>query len=136
MDDFETSGNNSSASSEIDTGETDLALGKMNGGRRIDYVLQEAPLEIINEYLFALTSHVCYWYVICIEFIYLFFLNLNKMLNECFSALRVSEDATLFIMKEVYSSLGVQADTKIPQPTMTIERPSPANSVKSSLTNS
>lgn len=55
--------NTSSASSEIDTGETDLALGKMNGGRRIDYVLQEAPLEIINEYLFALTSHVCYWYV-------------------------------------------------------------------------
>lgn len=58
------SGNTSSASSEIDTGETDLALGKINGGRRIDYVLQEAPLEIINEYLFALTSHVCYWYVL------------------------------------------------------------------------
>lgn len=62
MDDLETSANTSSASSEIDTGETDLALGKFNGGRRIDYVLQEAPLEIINEYLFALTSHVCYWY--------------------------------------------------------------------------
>lgn len=47
---------------------------------------------------------------------------------------RGSEDATLFIMKEIYTSLGVQADTKIPQPTMTIERPSPANSVKSSPT--
>lgn len=45
---------------------------------------------------------------------------------------RGSEDATLFIMKEIYSSLGIQADSKIPQPTMTIERPSPANSVKSS----
>lgn len=36
-------------------------LGRLNGGRRIDYVLQEAPLEFFNEYLFALTSHVCYW---------------------------------------------------------------------------
>lgn len=39
----------------------DLKIGKLNGGRRIDYVLQEAPFEYINEYLFALTSHVCYW---------------------------------------------------------------------------
>ncbi|XP_031633170.1 uncharacterized protein LOC116346973 isoform X2 [Contarinia nasturtii] len=109
LDELETSANTSSASSEIDTGETDLALGKINGGRRIDYVLQEAPLEIINEYLFALTSHVGYW---------------------------SSEDATLFIMKEIYTSLGVQADSKIPQATMTIERPSPANSVKSSPTTS
>lgn len=61
LDELENSANTSSASSEIDTGETDLALGKLNAGKRIDYVLQEAPLEIINEYLFALTSHVCYW---------------------------------------------------------------------------
>lgn len=53
----------SSASSEVDAGETDLPLGVLNGGRRIDYVLQEAPLEFFNEYLFALSSHVCYWYV-------------------------------------------------------------------------
>lgn len=39
----------------------DLKIGKLNGGRRIDYVLQEAPFEYINEYIFALTSHVCYW---------------------------------------------------------------------------
>lgn len=51
-----------------------------------------------------------------------------------FIIFRGSEDATLFIMKEIYSSLGVQADTKIPQPTMTIERPSPANSAKFSPT--
>lgn len=70
LDELEVSGNTSSASSEIDTGETDLALGKLNGGRRIDYVLQEAPLEIINEYLFALTSHVCYWYVINSNFFF------------------------------------------------------------------
>lgn len=39
----------------------DLKIGKLNGGRRIDYVLQEAPFEYINEYIFALTSHICYW---------------------------------------------------------------------------
>lgn len=55
------SANISSASSEVDAGETDLPLGQLNGGRRIDYVLQEAPLEFFNEYIFALTSHVCYW---------------------------------------------------------------------------
>lgn len=38
-----------------------LKVGKLNGGRRIDYVLQEAPFEYINEYIFALTSHICYW---------------------------------------------------------------------------
>lgn len=45
--------------------ETSLPLGKLNQGRRVDYVLQEAPLEFFNEYIFALTSHVCYWYVYC-----------------------------------------------------------------------
>jgi hypothetical protein len=39
----------------------DLKVGNLNGGRRIDYVLQEAPFEYINEYIFALTSHICYW---------------------------------------------------------------------------
>lgn len=38
-----------------------ITIGKLNGGRRIDYVLQEAPFEYINEYIFALTSHICYW---------------------------------------------------------------------------
>lgn len=41
--------------------EVDFPLGKLNGSKRIDYVLQEAPLEFINEYIFALSSHVCYW---------------------------------------------------------------------------
>ncbi|KAJ6669026.1 hypothetical protein lerEdw1_007835 [Lerista edwardsae] len=41
----------------------DLAIkvGLLNGGRRIDYVLQEKPIESFNEYLFALQSHLCYW---------------------------------------------------------------------------
>jgi len=45
-----------------DEGDQDIGLGRLNGGRRVDFVLQEAPLESFNEYLFALSSHVCYWY--------------------------------------------------------------------------
>jgi hypothetical protein len=37
-------------------------IGKLNQGRRIDYVLQHGPIEAINEYIFAFTSHVSYWY--------------------------------------------------------------------------
>lgn len=48
-----------------ESSETDLPVGILNNGRRIDYVLQEAPFEFFNEYIFALTSHVCYWYVFC-----------------------------------------------------------------------
>lgn len=40
-----------------------LAFGRLNQSKRLDYVLQEAPLEFFNEYLFALTAHVCYWEV-------------------------------------------------------------------------
>lgn len=36
-------------------------FGKINNGKRIDYVLQESPIESFNEYLFALASHACYW---------------------------------------------------------------------------
>ena len=42
---------------------TPLCVGKLNGGKRIDYVLQEAPLESINEYIFSVSSHLMYWYV-------------------------------------------------------------------------
>lgn len=58
---FETGTSSSASASDMDTGETDLPLGQLNQSRRIDYVLQEAPLEFFNEYLFALSSHVCYW---------------------------------------------------------------------------
>lgn len=44
-----------------DASDADLKIGQLNGGRRVDYVLQEAPFEYINEYIFALTSHICYW---------------------------------------------------------------------------
>ncbi|XP_058117333.1 uncharacterized protein LOC131284607 [Anopheles ziemanni] len=92
---FET-GSDVAGTSDVDSGETSLPLGRLNQTRRVDYVLQEAPFEFINEYLFALTSHVCYW---------------------------DSEDTMLFVMKEIYSSLGVQTDHQVPQQSMTIERP-------------
>ncbi|XP_063704693.1 SEC23-interacting protein isoform X2 [Culicoides brevitarsis] len=84
-----------SETSETDQRETELQLGQMNKSRRIDYMLQESVLEYCNEYLFALTSHVCYW---------------------------ESEDTILFMMKEIYSSMGVSTDSQIPQHTLKIER--------------
>lgn len=38
-----------------------INVGMLNGGHRIDYVLQEKPIESFNEYLFALQGHLCYW---------------------------------------------------------------------------
>ncbi|XP_059473990.1 proline-rich protein 36-like [Neocloeon triangulifer] len=68
----------------LDPSEPDPALlGKLNGGRRVDYVLQEAPLESFNQYIFALSSHVCYW---------------------------ESEDTMLLILREIYNTLGVNPD--------------------------
>lgn len=84
---------------EVEQQQTDLSLGLLNKGRRIDYVLQEAPFEFFNEYIFALSSHVCYW---------------------------ESEDTMLMILKEIYSSMGLKSDSQIPQQTMTIERPPPS----------
>ncbi|KAH8378481.1 hypothetical protein KR093_011633 [Drosophila rubida] len=87
--------------------ELDFPLGKLNDSKRVDYVLQEAPLEFINEYIFALSSHVCYW---------------------------ASEDTILFVMKEIYAGLGISTDSQVPQQSMTIERPSSrTNSVSQSL---
>ena len=55
----------------------------LNDGSRIDYVLQEAPYETFNEYVFALGSHLCYW---------------------------DSEDTCLMILKDIYGILGVNPD--------------------------
>lgn len=38
-----------------------ISAGMLNRGRRIDYVLQQTTMESINEYLFAIQSHLCYW---------------------------------------------------------------------------
>uniref|UniRef100_H3DEQ3 DDHD domain containing 2 n=1 Tax=Tetraodon nigroviridis TaxID=99883 RepID=H3DEQ3_TETNG len=58
----------------------EVQMGMLNGGRRIDFVLQEKPIESFNEYLFAIQSHLCYW---------------------------ESEDAALLLLKEIYDKLGV-----------------------------
>ena len=43
--------------------EEEIHMGQLNEGHRVDYVLQEGPLESFNDYLFALASHSCYWLV-------------------------------------------------------------------------
>lgn len=48
----------SQSSCKATTSDEKLPLGQLNQSRRLDYVLQEAPLEFFNEYLFALTAHV------------------------------------------------------------------------------
>ncbi|XP_016892900.1 SEC23-interacting protein isoform X2 [Cynoglossus semilaevis] len=63
--------------------EPEVKMGLLNGGNRIDYVLQEKPIESFNEYLFALQSHLCYWQ---------------------------SEDTALLILKEIYKNMGVHPE--------------------------
>ncbi|XP_029645752.1 phospholipase DDHD2 isoform X2 [Octopus sinensis] len=65
----------------------EISMGLLNEGRRIDYVLQEKPIESFNDYLFALTSHGCYW---------------------------ESEDTVLLILKELYSIVGIYPQTNWP----------------------
>ena len=56
---------------------------ELNEGNRIDYALQEAPFETFNEYVFALSSHLCYW---------------------------ESEDTFLFMLKDIYGQMDVLPD--------------------------
>ncbi|KAM3862681.1 SEC23-interacting protein [Diretmus argenteus] len=63
--------------------EPQVKMGMLNGGSRIDYVLQEKPIESFNEYLFALQSHLCYW---------------------------ESEDTALLILKEIYKTMGIHPE--------------------------
>ncbi|XP_037637670.1 SEC23-interacting protein isoform X1 [Sebastes umbrosus] len=63
--------------------EPEVKVGMLNGGNRIDYVLQEKPIESFNEYLFALQSHLCYWQ---------------------------SEDTALLILKEIYKTTGIHPE--------------------------
>ncbi|NXX96586.1 S23IP protein, partial [Centropus bengalensis] len=60
-----------------------VKVGMLNGGRRIDYVLQEKPIESFNEYLFALQSHLCYW---------------------------GSEDTALLFLKEIYRTMNISPE--------------------------
>jgi len=63
-----------------------LIQAQLNNGRRIDYVLQEAPMESFNEYLWSLASHLCYWQ---------------------------SEDTSLLVLKELYSIRHVSSDDQL-----------------------
>lgn len=46
---------------ELEVHTEEVPIGQLNQGGRIDFVLQEKPIEKLNEYLFALSSHLCYW---------------------------------------------------------------------------
>ncbi|GFS36044.1 SEC23-interacting protein [Trichonephila inaurata madagascariensis] len=65
---------------QADASSADIKIGLLNGGRRIDYVLQEKPIEALNDYVFALTSHATYW---------------------------DSEDTVLMILREIYAMQGI-----------------------------
>ncbi|XP_040826234.1 phospholipase DDHD2 isoform X1 [Ochotona curzoniae] len=73
----------SSAAAAAKAAAPPVNVGMLNGGQRIDYVLQEKPIESFNEYLFALQSHLCYW---------------------------ESEDTVLLVLKEIYLTQGVCLD--------------------------
>ncbi|XP_061527686.1 phospholipase DDHD2 [Phycodurus eques] len=85
----ETQGESEEAESSVSTEQPQQAeqaqtkVGMLNGGRRIDFVLQEKPIESFNEYLFAIQSHLCYW---------------------------ESEDTALLLLKEIYDKLDVTLD--------------------------
>ncbi|XP_051496748.1 phospholipase DDHD2 isoform X1 [Apus apus] len=64
-----------------------INVGMLNRGNRIDYVLQEKPIESFNEYLFALQGHLCYW---------------------------ESEDTVLLVLKEIYQTQGITPDQPLP----------------------
>ncbi|XP_072515022.1 triacylglycerol hydrolase DDHD2 isoform X2 [Salminus brasiliensis] len=76
-EDIETSVSDPSASPMENEERKEVKVGKLNCGRRIDYVLQETPIESFNEYLFAIQSHLCYW---------------------------ESEDTALLVLKEIYGN--------------------------------
>ncbi len=72
---------------ELDSSNPTQMDAQLNSGQRIDFVLQEAPYESFNEYVFALGSHLCYW---------------------------DSEDTSLMILKDIYEQiLGVSSDEQL-----------------------
>ncbi|KAF6199272.1 hypothetical protein GE061_007298, partial [Apolygus lucorum] len=78
----------SSAHSVTEDQGLEIQVGSLNGGNRIDYVLQEAPLETFNQYISAVRSHVVYW---------------------------ESEDTMLMVLKEIYASMDIKPDSQVPQ---------------------
>ncbi|BET02057.1 Sec-23 interacting protein P125 [Nesidiocoris tenuis] len=66
----------------------DVQVGSLNGGNRIDYVLQEAPLEHFNQYISAVRSHFVYW---------------------------ESEDTMLMVLKQIYETMDIKPDSQVAQ---------------------
>jgi hypothetical protein len=60
VDDEDASSQSSDGSSRSQPPHT-VVTGKLNGGRRIDYMLQEKEIDRANEYVAAFAAHSCYW---------------------------------------------------------------------------
>lgn len=58
---LETSNSQKVSDDPLEQRADDTLVPGINGGGRIDYVLQEKPIEFFNEYIFALATHACYW---------------------------------------------------------------------------
>ncbi|XP_052266093.1 phospholipase DDHD2-like isoform X2 [Dreissena polymorpha] len=80
--------------SSVTSNVEDIYIGQLNEGRRVDYVLQERPIESFNDYMFSLTSHGCYWN---------------------------SEDTVLLVLKEIYAIFGIAP--KIPGAELGMQKP-------------
>lgn len=68
------------------------------------------------------------------EWEHIYLMLIMATLKHYISLNRGSEDTILFVMKEIYSGLGISTDSQVPQQSMTIERPSSrTNSIGQSL---
>ncbi|KAL5963184.1 Phospholipase DDHD2 [Taenia solium] len=74
----------------------DTFPSQLNQGRRLDYVLQEGPLESLNDYLFALSSHAIYW---------------------------DSQDCLLFMLNQIFSNASTGTETSTPAATPSMLTP-------------
>lgn len=59
--DEEDASSQSSDGSNVPQSAHTVVTGQLNGGRRIDYMLQEKEIDRANEYVAALAAHSCYW---------------------------------------------------------------------------
>lgn len=96
---------------------TNVKVGCLNEGRRVDYVLQEAPVEYFNEYLFALASHLCYWFVprTIVVFCFCFLQILFRVIIWKYLTCRTSRDSMLLVLKEIYGDMNISSDNQLPQ---------------------
>ncbi|VDM25532.1 unnamed protein product [Hydatigera taeniaeformis] len=96
------SGDDSDTYDDEDDVDKDTFPSQLNRGRRLDYVLQEGPLESLNDYLFALSSHAVYW---------------------------DSQDCLLFMLNQIFDNCNAGTETSTPAatPSMLTRRGSTAH---------